>query len=256
MRTSDLLFHATQTWLRRATIRAGSLAIAAGVFTSVGPTVALAQSRQLTGSVHDDRGQPVSGVRIMVRGHPKAAVTDVQGNFRVPDVPTGLTFVAARGDGVLPAVELIRLSAQDSLDFVLERVIGDRDSSETQRAEREWTRTVERYTAIANAARTAAVITDRDIAERSPSSTADLFRQLVGFRVVGAGAGAFITTRSGDCAPNVFIDGQEQVRFNINEIRPTSIKVMLAYNGYAIVPAALRSLRVDGRCGVVSIVTR
>jgi Carboxypeptidase regulatory-like domain len=233
---------------------AGFLLVATGL-TAVS---AGAQGTVLTGLVKDDRGLPVPGASVAVRGNAMRTMTDDAGAFRLVGVPVGLTYVSARGPGVLPAVELLRVTPDDTLEFVLERLHPNEDTTRIVRAaERAFERDVARYAAATAAARTAVSFTDRDIAERSPSVTTELFRLAVGFSVVGDGSAAVVVTKGYGCRPNVFVDGQEMVPgFNLNEIRPTTIKLLLAYNSFAILPAALRSLRVDQRCGAVSIITR
>lgn len=217
-----------------------------------------AQGSILVGSVRDDRGVPVAGAQILIRGAQVRAVTDADGMFRIAGVPLGLTYVAARAPGVLPAVELLRITAADSLAFVLERFRDGDDSVEyVLKAEKAWARDIERYAAATSAARTAFTLTDRDITQLGAAVTTDLFRGPVGFRVVGSGMTAVVVTNSRSCRPNVFIDGQEQLpRFNINEIRPRSIKLLLAFNSQAVLPPQLRSFRVDQLCGAISILTR
>lgn len=237
---------------RRCRLYGASLAI----FLLANPLTA--QGTMLVGSVRDDRGVPVAGARILIRGEQVKAVTDADGVFRISGVPLGLTYVAARGPGVIPAVELLRITATDSLAFVLERFREGDDSVEyVMKAEKAWARDLERYAAATRASRTAFTLTDRDIALLAPAVTTDLFRGPVGFRVLGAGLTSVVITGSRNCVPTVFLDGSEQLsRFNVNEVRPRSIKLLLAYNSYAILPPQLRSFRADPLCGTIAILTR
>lgn len=239
---------------RRVTVgRAAAILLALG--TSVGALHA--QGAVLTGSVRDNRGLPVAGAEVAVRGNAIRTRTDESGTFRFTGVPVGLTYVSARAPGVLPAVELLRITPQDSLQFILERIYDGEDSSAFVRsAERAYERDLQRYAAATSAARTAAVVTEREIAERSPALTTDLFRTMIGFQVIGNGVEAVVVTKTAGCRANVFIDGQEQVRYNLNEMRPSAIKVLLAYNSFAALPPTLRSFRVEPRCGTISIITR
>ena len=211
------------------------------------------QGALLVGSVRDDLGQPVAGAQISVRGKSAVAVTDADGRFRVPGVPYGLTYVAARGPGLLPAVELLRLAPNDSLDFILDRVNERTDGAHIRNAEQGYARDLKRFAWATDAARTGLALTDRDIAQRSPSVLTDLLRGVNGFKVVGIGYSARVQSSSSGCAPTVFIDDAEQVNFNINDVRPSSIKLLLAFDGYAVLPPALRSLRNNPACGVISM---
>ncbi len=226
-------------------------------FCLVAPPLA-SQGTTLIGSVRDNRGIPVAGAQILIRGMQENALTDADGVFRVSGVPLGITYVAARAPGVIPAVELFRVRATDSLEFVLERFReGDDTVAYVLDAEKAWARDIERYAEATSASRTAFALTRRDIAGLAPQVSTDLFRGPVGFRVVGAGMTAVAVASSRNCRPNVFIDGQEQLpRFNLNEIRPQTIKLLLAYNSYAILPPQLRSFRADPLCGTIAILTR
>ncbi len=218
---------------------------------------AVAQGGVLTGSVRDDRGTPVAGVQILLRGNTMRTTTNELGEFRFTGVPVGITYVSARGPGILPVVELLRVTLQDTLEFVLDRAHEGEDSSVVKAAEKAWARDVARYAAAVAASRTAVAFTARDIAGLQPAVTTDLFRGPVGFRVIGQGSTAVVITNNRNCRPNVFVDGQEQLpRFNVNEIRPRSIKLLLAFNSYAVLPPELRSVRVDQLCGAISILTR
>ncbi|NJK42792.1 MAG: hypothetical protein HC937_03905 [Aquincola sp.] len=86
--------------------------------------------------------------------------------------------------------------------------------------------------------------------------TTDLFVGLVGFQVSGDGSGARVNSMRDGCEPTIWIDEVERVNFALNEVRPTTIKLLLAWNGYAVIPANLRSTRVDPTCGAISILTR
>jgi hypothetical protein len=190
-----------------------------------------------------------------VRGNASTAVTDNDGRFRVPGVPFGLTYVAARGPGLLPAIELLRLVPNDSLDFVLDRIDERTDGARIRSVEQSFARDLKRFAWAADAARTGLALTDRDIAQRAPSVLTDLLRGVNGFRVTGMGYSARVQSTTNGCPPTLFIDDVEQVNANVNDVRPGSIKLLLAYASFAILPPALRSLRTNVPCGVLSITT-
>jgi hypothetical protein len=45
--------------------------------------LAIAQSRQITGRVLDENGQPISGASVSIRGTSTGASADEEGNFRI-----------------------------------------------------------------------------------------------------------------------------------------------------------------------------
>ncbi len=229
--------------------------VACGVVASgaLVASTARAQGAVLVGSVRDDLGQPVVGAQIFVHGNSATAKTDADGRFRVQGVPYGLTYVAARGPGLLPAVELLRLAPNDSLDFVLDRVNEGTDGARIRSVEQSYLRDLKRFAWATDAARTGLALTDRDIAQRAPAVLTDLLRGVNGFKVVGIGYTARVQSSTNRCEPTVFIDDAEQVNLNINDVRPSSLKLLLAFDSYAVLPPALRSLRTNASCGVISM---
>jgi hypothetical protein len=163
--------------------------------------------------------------------------------------------VSARGPGLLPAVELLRLAPNDSLDFILDRVNERTDGARIRTVEQNYVRDLKRYAWATDAARTGVALTDRDIAQRAPSVLTDLLREVNGFRVIGIGYTARVQSSTNGCVPTVFVDDVEQVNVNINDMRLSSIKLLLVYASFAILPPALRSLRTNVACGVLSITT-
>jgi hypothetical protein len=155
----------------------------------------------------------------------------------------------------LPAIELLRLVPNDSLDFVLDRIDERTDGARIRSVEQSFARDLKRFAWAADAARTGLALTDRDIAQRAPSVLTDLLRGVNGFRVTGMGYSARVQSTTNGCPPTLFIDDVEQVNANVNDVRPGSIKLLLAYASFAILPPALRSLRTNVPCGVLSITT-
>lgn len=54
---------------------------------------AFAQEKTVTGSVKDVQGEPLIGVSILVKDTRIGTVTDIDGNFRIPNVKPGQTLV-------------------------------------------------------------------------------------------------------------------------------------------------------------------
>ncbi len=216
---------------------------------------AVAQS-PLLGSIVDDVGRPIEGARITVRGLKERAYSDADGRFVVPAAPYGLIVVTAQAPLVFPAVEMLRHGGTDSLAFIVQRIGAREDTTIGLQAEKNAGKLAERYGRAAAASRSATVFTDRDIAARTPSVTTDLFVGLVGFRVDGGGSNGTVMSVRDGCYPTVWLDEVEQIRFSLNEVRPSAIKLMLIWNGYSLIPASLRSVRVAPTCGAVLIITK
>jgi Carboxypeptidase regulatory-like domain len=246
------VFSGFSSALRRRCVLGGCLVS----LTAAGPALQ-AQRSDLIGFVRDERGQPVADARISVRGTKTQLVSDADGRFAAPALPHGLTVVTAQRGGAFPAAELLNFGPTDTLNFVL-TAVGLRDDSVTaiRDAEQVYKRLVDRYSRATSASRSAKAFTERDIQRRAPAVTSDLLVGVVGFTVAGGGSGAQVYSVRDGCEPTIWIDEVERVNFALNEIRPTMIKIMLAWNGYAVIPASLRSTRVEPSCGAISILTR
>ncbi len=211
----------------------------------------------LIGFVRDEVGQPIEGAEILIGGMETRAVTDVDGRFRIPGVSLGLTYIGARRIGYLPVVDLVRFSPTDTLEFILDRLGQRMDTVKVRaRAEAAWERDMRRYAWVTDAARTGSVLTERDIASRSPIYTSDLFRAKAGFNVVGDGANARVVGSRSRCSPTVFLDGQPVPGFNVNDIMPSTIRLMVTYPGLAGLPIELQSMRGNPNCGTIAIISR
>jgi hypothetical protein len=233
-------------------IVAGVVALA---LTTIMAPCGLAQS-PLHGTIVDEAGKPVEGARITVRGLKQKAFSDADGQFVLAAAPTGLIVVTAQAPWAFPVVDVLRRKESDSLSFVVQRLSAREDTAVALKAEREAGRLSEVYGRAADASRSAALFTDRDIVALAPAVTTDLFIGVVGYRVTGGGFGATVTSVRDGCYPTVWVNDVEQVRFNINEIRPAAIKLLLIWNGYSLIPASLRSVRAEPTCGAVSILTK
>ena len=224
--------------------------------TLLAATVLHAQ-RAVTGVVRDELGQPIAGAEVVVGRGSQRVVTDSEGRFLLSALPPGVGYITTRAPGTLPDIDLVRISGNDSLDIRLDRISSDADSASVlARAEKSLARITALYASASSSARTGIAFTDRDIAHRSTAYTSDLFREIVGFRIVGDGANASVYTAAGRCAPTIVVDGRERLNMRINEIPVSSIKLLVAYNTYAIVPVELRILRLDQACGLVSVTSR
>lgn len=210
----------------------------------------------LIGFVRDDFGNPVEGAEILIGSMATRATTDADGRFRLAGIPIGLNYVGARRIGYLPAVDLVRLSPTDTLQFMLEEIGKRLDTVKVRaRAEAAWERDVRRYEFAKQVARNGYTLTDREIADMAPVVTSDLLRARNGFNVVGSGPQARVLGSRGRCSPTIFLDGQPLVGFNLNDIMPSTIKLMITYPSFSSLPVALQTGRGDPLCGVIAIIS-
>lgn len=228
----------------------------AAVLCLVAPASVSAQLGILVGRVVDEAGTPVPGAEVRVGGVDATAQSDNDGWFRVRGVRTGLFYFGVRRVGYRPASDMLRFTGNDTVDVTVERISPELDTVKVQaRADAQFERDLRRYEFAVDAARFGVVITEDDIARRRPIYTTDLIQNLVGFRVIGDGPRARLQgTRSG-CSPALFIDGMYTPGFNINDIAPEFIKLVIAYRGLAGVPPQFQNMRADSSCGTIALIT-
>jgi hypothetical protein len=107
-------------------------------------------------------------------------------------------------------------------------------------------------------------ITWIDIQHQRPVETSDLFRRVLGLRVIRSGFGTMIeATRGGGaafrpCLPRVGFDGMvfgTTRDFNVDDIAPSEIHGIEIYNGAASVPGQFMTATAGGACGLIMIWT-
>lgn len=210
----------------------------------------------LVGRVVDEAGAPVPGVEVRVGGVSGTTSTDQSGWFRVPGVRVGLFYFGVRRVGYRPASDMLRFTGTDTVDVMIERISPELDTVKVQaRADAQWERDMRRYEFAIDASRFGTVITDEDIQRRSPIWTSDMLQNQAGFRVIGTGSRARLIGSRESCAPVVFLDGMPVPGFNINDISPQFIKLIVAYRSASSVPAQLQTARGNPNCGTVAIFT-
>jgi hypothetical protein len=223
----------------------------------VAPTLLSAQGITVVGSVKDELGNPVPGAEVRMGSTKEKAMTDEEGRYRLTGVSLGLQSIGARRIGYLPASDLIRLTSSDTVDFQLDRIGQRLDTVRVQtRADAAWERDLRRYAYAIDAARSGDVITDRDIESRNAMWTTDLLQTQIGFRTIGNGPTARLISTRGNCGPTIFIDGLPVVGFNVNDIPPNTIKLLVTYRNVATLPVQLQLPRTNPNCGVVAIFSK
>jgi len=239
----------------RSVARALRCAWMALVLLSLSAVVAPVTAQGLIGRVTDDAGDPVIGADVRVGGVGTIGRTDGNGWFRVPDAPLGLMYFGVRRLGYRPVAELVRLTAGDTIDVVLEALRFELDTVRVQaRADAAWERELRRYSLAVESARFGTVVTESDIATRRPVWTSDLFNAMGGFTVRGSGPGARVLGRGG-CVPTIVLDGLPAPGFNVNDIQPMAIRLLVAYRTFTLMPMQWQGPNNNPNCGAVAIFT-
>lgn len=229
--------------------------VAVALFGASLATTASAQT-VLVGKVTDETGTPIPGAEVQVGSVQGRFTTDAEGWFRVTGVPVGLYYFGVRRIGYRPAADLLRYSTGDTIDVVLERISPELDTVKVQaRADAMWMRELRRFELAIDASRFGTVISEDDIAKRRPIWTSDLFTTQAGFTVDGGGVTARVISTRGRCVPTLVIDGQLARGFNVNDIAPSFIKLMVVYRTANNAPAQLQMVGGNPNCGLIAIFT-
>ncbi|MGH7563146.1 MAG: carboxypeptidase-like regulatory domain-containing protein, partial [Gemmatimonadota bacterium] len=134
------------------------------------PRAASAQTGTVSGTVVDERGEPVPLATVVVEGTNLGAMTDENGAYVIREVPAGMQTMVARAFGYRMQAETEEVSAggDESQGFVLAR---DYLGMETivATAQREPRIKLETSTAITT-------LQPQDIEREAPRSTADLLK--------------------------------------------------------------------------------
>src|SRR5687768_14473299 len=89
---------------------------------------AFAQNRVVTGTVVDDRGVPVEGASVKLKGSRVGVAADVNGNFRISVPPNGILVISGTGlveqevpvgDQTSVAVTIVRSGAVELTNVVV-----------------------------------------------------------------------------------------------------------------------------------------
>jgi hypothetical protein len=204
----------------------------------------------LTGTVRNSTGQPLADVLVRVVDAAGSSRTDSLGHFRLSGLPAGSQLVEALRIGYFIGRKPVELRSGRTIDVQLsiDRIVSlDSIRVVAQRS---------RYKEFEQHKRspTGRYFTEDQIAQRHAYETAELFRLIPGFRIVGEGYDTKVVSTRGTgfnrtCSPNVVIDNMQNQDLSV--VRPNDIGAMEVYNdGVGGPPGANRG------CGVIVIWTK
>ena len=216
----------------------------------------------LTGRVREPTGLGISGAEVRVAGGTLRTITDVDGAFRLRDVPASMASVSVRRIGFYMAtrdvavadrgtaditvvldllpVQMPRVTVTERQQVLDPRLAGFRDRMQS---------------------RSGHFFTRDRIESLRPSLFTDLFRGMASVRI-GPVRGTTIVRgvrfRGSACGPVVFIDGfaAAAAEFDLDTVDPVSVEAIEVYMDAATAPAELMGPRGGDRCGVVAIWSR
>ncbi len=228
-----------------------------GAALVIGPAAVGAQSVTIIGYVTDTATSPIPAAEVVVDGTRLAARTDDKGAFRLTGIAPGRLTITTRRLGFRGRSDRYEGAAGDTLQLLLDLVAMPTELAEvTVRGKKVPRRSTGLDEFESRRARGfGAFITRADIERRNPIRTSDLLRTVTGVAIIRSGMYSDLRmARSQDCAPDIYIDGQEARGYRIDDMPPVDIAGIEVFRGPAEVP--VRFKRLWSGCGVVSIWTR
>ena len=222
------------------------------------------------GVVRNAQGVPIQGAEVWIDGTDHRVVSNDSGEYRIDGVPSGKSKVMVRRIGFHPDSKRLTLAPGDTkqVKFVLDGMLEELDAvlvtareGSNGRMQEFWAR---RMVGLG------VFITRSEIERRRPGQTADLFRSVMGIRVISRPEGTrLVSGRSGisasprgnsaasnACAMQYYVDGifMTPGMFSVDEIVPVQLEALEIFRGPSEIPARFRQR--DTGCGLVVIWTR
>jgi hypothetical protein len=222
------------------------------------------------GVVRNAQGVPIQGAEVWIDGTDHRVVSNDSGEYRIDGVPSGKSKVMVRRIGFHPDSKRLTLAPGDTkqVKFVLDGMLEELDAvlvtareGSNGRMQEFWAR---RMVGLG------VFITRSEIERLRPGQTADLFRSVLGIRIISRPEGTrLVSGRSGisasprgnsaasnACAMQYYVDGifMTPGTFSVDEIVPVQLEAIEVFRGPSEIPARFR--QGDTGCGLVVIWTR
>lgn len=227
----------------------------------------------VSGAVRNAQGVAIPGAEVWIDGTDRRVVSNDSGEYRLDAAASGRAKLMVRRVGFRPDSRRLTLSPGDrkSVLFTLDGLVDELEAvvvtareGANGRMREFWAR---RMVGIG------VFITRAEIERRHPPQTADLFRGVMGLRVIARGGGGESTrlvsgrqsisaspransAASSGCMLQYYVDGLFMApgTFTVDDISPSQIEAIEVFRGPSEVPARFRG-RETG-CGLVAIWTR
>jgi hypothetical protein len=250
-----------------------AVAVALALVAATSVRSALAQDPTMIivfGSVRDGAGVGVKGAELWINGTSVRVVSDDSGGFRIDHAPSGMVTLMVRRLGYRPDHKRFTLQAGDTkqVKFVLDGALDELDTVLVTGQRGAGTRMQEFWERRAGGL--GFFITRADIERQHPGRTVDLFRQVMGVRIIAGPSGTRLASgraspspyrtgssaASSSCSMQYYMDGifLAPGTFTIDEIPPEMIEAIEIYRGPSEIPARYRQR--ETACGLIVIWTR
>ncbi len=210
-------------------------------------------SSGLYGMIVDDTGRPIAGVNVTVRDGSESTVsviTDVNGQYRIPEVSPKMFSVAVRQSGFVPEARLLREPPTGSFDFALFPV---EDSTVQPAVDANWRRDLVLYDRAMNVADPVNVLLPKDLEAGKFSFVGDMLNLLPGVPVAPS-------RTSARCTQYLLNDFPARSAPNypgssISEIPAGQLKIVMVRTPGNPMPAVWRPFAYNSGCTVVAAYT-
>jgi len=206
------------------------------------------------GLVRESDGPPLANVQLALEGVPDPQVTDGDGRFAFPEVPTGSRMLYVRAIGYHPVGQLVEVLAGDNppLTIPFAKVVQIEGVTITERVEASRERSEFEIRKRAGFGRTL----DSTAIMRAPNLRAAM-QMTQGINVAQGrrGTSEFVILGRRGCTAYVYLDGTRATMEDVNVIPPTNLAAMEFFASTALAPA--RFIPVGGDdCAVVLFWTK
>lgn len=235
------------------------LALAAGAGTAAAQEEEERRTAVLVGHVASaSTGLPVEGARILFMGSGGGAISDAEGNFRIPNAPAGKDSIEVRFIGYEPSYTVLELppNVTTQVTLTLSRTvvrIADLtvDVRATRRA-RNLSGFVERMQKGFGT-----FFTPREIINRNPRLPSDLLRgepNVTVGRVEYGRAEIFLAEgRRLSCPPALYLDGMYQAGMQLDDLSRDDLGAVEVYKRDVETP--MEFMRTGSTCGAIVVWT-
>lgn len=194
----------------------------------------------ITGTVRDELGRPIAGVRVAVAGSETVAESDDDGVFRLVNAAVGETSLRLKRLGFKPDTVRVPVLAGTTapVEVVMERLAVELDAVRIVGRQNVSGRMAAFYSRMSRGI--GHFLTQEQIEKRNAYNMTDLFRLIPGARVTQGSLGrTMVRFRGARNPPLVWLDGTPMYagEVDLNNFDPRSFAGVEIYSGPSSVPA-------------------
>lgn len=216
-----------------------------------------AQDATITGRILSaESGEPIGGAEIRLAGTRRGAVTSDDGLFRIENLPAGEHLLTIEYLGAQSKSFRVRLGVHESVSVSFKLRMKVIPVPELEVTVNDDIPVGKLYSFYRRAETSPGYFISRDdIAERRPSRTTDLLRQVPGVDIgpPHLGRTAVRMGRGSGCVPDYYLDGAHAPFYDMDNLQPIDVAGIEIYRGNSEVPPEFNR---PGTCGVIVIWTR